>query len=298
VNSWFQSRFWVGTAIALGAAIAFALTNAAASLAYHGGTNPMTVAATRFVMPTILLIVWMRAEGVSLLVPAGERWVAVILGFMTAFYNWALLSALNQAPLAIAILVFYLFPFNTAVILAVFRLEKLNWQSGLAIAVAFAGLALALEPRGGNINVGGVAWAFASALGIAIVIVVSSRVFKSGDPRPLTLWMVAISALLLSALCAARGDFVFPNTSAGWIGFGCTTVLYGFALISFYIAVSMIGPARASLLSYVEPVAAACFGIVLFGETLTGVQIIGVALVIIALIGATARRLTGDNKTG
>lgn len=55
----------------------------------------------------------------------------------------------------------------------------------------------------------------------------------------------------------------------------------------------MIGPVRASLLSFIEPIIAAGFGVILLGEPLTVVQIAGIALVIIALIGATALQLAG-----
>jgi len=52
-------------------------------------------------------------------------------------------------------------------------------------------------------------------------------------------------------------------------------------------------PVRASLLSFIEPIIAAGFGVILLGEPLTVVQIAGVALVIIVLIGATAQELAG-----
>lgn len=271
------------------AAVAFALTNAAASVAYRGGSNPLTVAAMRFFVPCIALILWMRMGGVPLLLSARDGRIAVALGLVTALYNWAFLSSLSQVPLALAILVFYLFPFIAAAVLSLFGWEKFSWQSIVAIAVAFAGLALALEPGGGNVKLEGIALAFAAALGLGVVIAVSSRVFMAGDARPLTLYMAAVSAVLLSALCAARGEFALPNTNAGWIGFAIAALLYGFAMISFYVAVSMIGPVRASLLSYVEPVVAAGLGIVVLGEALTAGQSAGIALVIIALIGAATR---------
>ena len=131
---------------------------------------------------------------------------------------------------------------------------------------------------------------FGAALGLATVITVSSRVFRSGDARPLTLNMAAVAAVMLAALCVARGEFQLPDMASGWVGFVSGAVLYGFVMIGFYVSVSMIGPVRASLLSYVEPVAAAGFGITVLGETLTAVQLTGIALVIIALVGATARR--------
>ena len=280
-------RQWAGIALALATALAFALANTSASLAYHGGSNPMTVAAIRFVLPTAALIVWLRLRGVPLLLPARDGRIAAILGAVTAAYTWALLSAIGAIPLALAILVFYLFPLVATVILAACGWEKLGWRTALAILVAFAGLALALDPRGGALDPFGVGLAFAAAIGLGSVIAVSSRVIRAGDSRPVTLAMAVVAGVLLIAVALVHGDFALPQTSRGWVGFVGTSVFYAFAMIAFFIALSMIGPVRTSLLSYAEPVVAASLGIVLLGETLTPVQVGGIALVIVALVGAT-----------
>ena len=86
--------------------------------------------------------------------------------------------------------------------------------------------------------------AFLAALGLGAVVAVSSRVLRAGDSRPVTLYMAAVSAVLLIAFCALQGDFVLPNTTSGWVGFVAAALLYAFAMIAFFIAVSMIGPAR------------------------------------------------------
>lgn len=284
-----RSREWLGVALALVTAAAFALSNASASLAYQGGSNPMTVAAVRFVLPMAALLVWLRISGVALGLPARDGWIAAALGAITGLYNWALLSAIDAIPLALAILVFYLFPLVTTFILAAFGWEKLGWRTIAAVVLAFAGLALALDPRGGDLAVVGVALAFAAALCLGTVIAVSSRLIRAGDSRPVTLHMVAVAAGLLIALCAAGGGFALPQTGSGWVGFVGTSLLYAFAIIGFFIAVSMIGPVRASLLSYAEPVIAAGLGIIMLDQALAPVQVAGIALVIIALVGATLR---------
>lgn len=282
-----RSRDWAGITLALAASIAFALANTSASLAYHNGSNPLTVAAIRFVLPTAALIVWLRMRGIPLSLPARDGWVAAVLGAVTAVYTLALLSAIGAIPLALAILVFYLFPLVATVILGICGWEKLGWRTIAAIVVAFAGLALALDPRGGGLNIAGVALALVGALGLGIVIAVSSRVFRTGDSRPVTLYMAAVAAVLLIALCTARGEFLLPQNGLGWVGFVGAAGFYAFAMIAFFIAISMVGPVRASLLSYAEPVTAAGLGVVLLGETLAPLQVIGIALVIAALVGAT-----------
>jgi drug/metabolite transporter (DMT)-like permease len=289
INAASQSRAWVGIAVALAAAAGYALANTSASLAYQGGSNPLTVAATRFLVPTIALVAWLRLSGIPLMLPRRDALFAVLLGFITALYSWALLRSFSSIPFALAVLIFYLFPLMAAVIVAGFGWERFVWRTGAAIVLALVGLALALGVRGGNLSAGGVALAFLAAVGLAVVIVFSSRLFGAGDARPLTLYMAAAASVLLLILCAASGDFALPHTSSGWIGFAAAATLYGFAMIAFFIAVSMIGPVRASLLSYADAVISACLGVAVLGQALTMVQVAGIALVIIALVGATLR---------
>ena len=156
----------------------------------------------------------------------------------------------------------------------------------------------ALDPRGDRFDIEGVALAVGAALGLGLVIAVSSRVFGAGDSRPVTLYMAATAAMVLTVLCAMHGGFVFPKTGLGWLGFVGTSVFYAFAMIAFFIAISMIGPVRVSLLSYAEPVVAAGLGVTLLGDKLAPIQIAGIALVITALGGATLWRRTPATKGG
>jgi drug/metabolite transporter (DMT)-like permease len=289
INVTSHSRAWLGVVVALAAAAGYALANTSASVAYQGGSNPLTVAATRFLVPTFVVVVWLRLSGISLKLPKRDALLAIVLGFITALYTWALLRSFSALPFALAVLIFYLFPLIAAVIAAVFGWEKFNWKTGAAIVLALIGLALALDVRGGNLNAFGITLAFFAAVGLAVVIVVSSRVIGTGDARPPTLYMAAGASALLLIVAAASGDFVLPQTPSGWIGFTASTALYGFAMIAFFIAVSMIGPVRASLLSYADAVISAGLGVVVLGQALTAVQVAGIALVIVALVGATQR---------
>jgi drug/metabolite transporter (DMT)-like permease len=293
-----RSREIAGIALALAAAVAFALSNTSASVAYHSGSNPLTVAAIRFLLPTAALIVWLRMRGVRMSLQGRDGWIAAMLGAVTAVYTWALLSAIGAIPLSLAILVFYLFPLIATIILAACGWERFGWPTVAAIVLAFAGLALALDPRGVRFNFEGVALAAGAALGLGLVIAVSSRVFRAGDSRPVTLYMAATAAMVLIVLCAMRGGFVLPQTGLGWLGFVGTSVFYAFAMIAFFIAISMIGPVRVSLLSYAEPVVAAGLSVTLLGDKLAPIQIAGVVLVITALVGATLWRRTPATKGG
>ena len=214
-----HSRAWFGIAVAVAAGAAFAIANTSAGVAYQGGTNPLTAASTRFLLPTAALIAWLSFTRVPLVLPKRQAIVAVLLGAVTALYNWALLRSFNSIRFALAVLIIYLYPLIAAVIVASLGWDKFAWRTGAAIVVAFIGLALALDVRGSNLDISGVSLAFLAAVGLAVVVVVSSRVFGSGDARPVTLYMSAVASVLLLLICAVSGDFAFPQTGAGWISF-------------------------------------------------------------------------------
>jgi drug/metabolite transporter (DMT)-like permease len=283
-------RTSVGVTIALAAAAAFALANTSASVAYHGGSNALTVAATRFIVPAVALVAWMRISGIPLRLAKRDALAAASLGVVTALYNWAILRSFGSIPFALAVLILYLFPLMAAAIVAGLGWEKLASRTIVAVVVAFAGLALALNVRDSNLNLEGVALAIFAAFGLAVVVAVSGRIFRKVDARPVNLYMAATACALLLMLCAASGAFTLPNTASGWVGFGVAAVLYGFAMIGFFIAVSIIGPVRASLLSYADAIISAGLGVVALGQALLPVQILGIAIVIFALIGAQRRQ--------
>ena len=291
INLISRLRAHVGITVALAAAAGFALANTSASVAYQGGSNPLTVAATRFLVPTAALIVWLRVSSISLVLPKRDALAAAALGVVTALYTWALLRSFSSIPFALAVLIFYLFPLMAAVLVAGFGWEKFAWKTGAAIVVALIGLALALDVRGSDLNTEGVALAFLAAIGLAVVVAVSSRIFGKGDARPLTLYMAASAGVVLLILCAVSGNFALPYTTPGWIGFAIAAALYGFAMIAFFIAITMIGPVRTSLFSYADAVISAGLGVVVLGQALTTFQIAGIALVILALVGATQPKM-------
>jgi drug/metabolite transporter (DMT)-like permease len=285
-----RPRMWIGVVVALSAAACFALANTAASIAEGGGSSPLAISAIRFLVPAVALVVWLRASGVSLAMPRRAVAVSVGLGIVSALYTWALLRSFGLIPFALAVLIFYLFPLMAAIITVALGWEKFAWRTGAAIVVALIGLALALKVQDSGLEPAGLVLAVLSALGLAIVVVVSSRVFGSGDARPTTMYMAASASALMFIICAASGDFALPQTGAAWLGFIASAAIYAFAMIAFYIAVSMIGPVLASILSYADAVISACLGVVVLDQALTPVQIAGIALVIVALVGATIQR--------
>ena len=107
----------IGIILALIAAVCFGLSNTFAGLAYSGGATPFTMSATRFFLPSLILIIIILAQRAPIFLPTKSGLIAALLGVITILYTIALLEAVQLLLVPIAVLIFYLFPIFTGIIL-------------------------------------------------------------------------------------------------------------------------------------------------------------------------------------
>jgi drug/metabolite transporter (DMT)-like permease len=288
-----QRRELLAGALILGFTVSFALTNTMAGLAYRGGSDPLTVATARFIVPTVALAAMLWASGARFTLPKHDAYAAIAMGIVTVAYSFAILSAIDLLSVSLAVLIFFLFPLFTSLIVSVMGWEKLTLATIAAAVVAFGGLALTLGVDIGSLSVAGVIYALFGGFGLAAVSAFSSRVIRSGDSRPVTLYIVTTAAVFFIVASLVRGDLQLPQSSNGWIGIAGTSVFYATGIIAYFAAIAMIGPAKSTLYSYVEPLLTMAAAFVFLGELLAPLQIAGALIVVGAL---TAAGLAGLRK--
>lgn len=281
-----ERRSLLTVALILGFTVSFALTNSMAGLAYAGGSDPLAVATVRAVLPAFVLAALLWATGVRLALPRRDAVAAIGLGLVTVIYTFALLSAIDVLSVSLAVLIFFLFPLFTSLIVAVMGWEKLSVTTIVAAIVAFAGLALTLGVETGGLSILGVVYGLISAAGLAAVSAVSSRVIRSGDSRPVTLYIVTTASAVFLVASLLRGDPQLPQTVGGWLGFAGSAVFYTTGIIGYFVAISVIGPAKTTLFSYVEPIFTMIAAFIFLGELLAPLQLVGAAIVVGALTAA------------
>lgn len=288
-----ERRSLLTIALVLGFTISFALTNTMAGLAYRDGSDPVTVATARFIVPTVALMVMLWATGVRLSLPKRDAIAAIGLGLVTVAYSFAILTAIDLLSVSLAVLIFFLFPLFTSLIVSVMGWEKLTLATIAAAVAAFGGLALTLGVDTGSLSVAGIIYALCGGFGLAFVSAVSSRVIRSGDSRPVTLYIVTTAAVFFIAVSLIRGELQVPQSTSGWIGIIGTSVFYATGIIGYFAAIAMIGPAKSTLYSYVEPLFTMTAAYAFLGELLSPLQIVGALIVVGAL---TAAGLAGLRK--
>ena len=93
------------------------------------------------------------------------------MGVLFCLSAFSILSAFQFIPVALAIHIFYLFPLLTAIGAWAFYRQPLRPLFIAMLIIALAGLALALNAGGSELDIKGALWAAASAIVIAAVII-------------------------------------------------------------------------------------------------------------------------------
>lgn len=275
--------FPVNAVYVLGVATVFSLVSICARLAYDAGSNALTIVTMRTVFAGVLLVVLLNARGVAWKLPRRERYWALALGAVLAAATFMLNKAIQEIPVTIAILIFYTYPPLTSVLSWITGAERFSLRVLTTLVLAFVGLALALQVKGGALDGAGLAYAVASSVSWGILMYVTGRKFRGGDSRPRTLHMMLSSALLFIVVCAVTGEVALPTTPAGWLGFAGVPFTYSIAIIGTMAAVSAIGAMKTSIYMNFEPIATIVFSALVLDQYMTPLQLFGALLVVIAL---------------
>ena len=282
-----KSQRIVGIFLALVSAVFFALSNTLAGVAYIGGSNPFTLSATRFVLPSIMLFLILLLSGRAIILERRPAITAAILGLLSVVYTFALLKAIELLPVSIAILIFYLFPILTAFILAIFGSGRLTAKTMATAFIVFFGLSMALAVQFRELDPVGMLAGLVSAIGFAIVCSVSNRLMHDQDSRQATLYLSTAATATMIVISCFVDNVQFPVTTAGWAGFMFSNVLYACAIIGFYISISMVGAGAATFFLNLEPIVVVGAGYVFLHQLISPWQMVGVAIVVGALIYAS-----------
>jgi DME family drug/metabolite transporter len=282
-----KSQRLVGIFLALVSAVFFAMSNTLAGVAYKGGSNPFTLSATRFILPSILLFFILMVSGKAVILGRRPAVIAAFLGIVSVVYTFALLMAIELLPVTIAILIFYLFPILTAFILAAFGSARLTARMLVSTFIVFFGLSLALAVQFGELNVIGMLAGLVSAIGFAVVCSVSNRLMYDQDSRLVTLYLSAAATVTMIVVSCFVDNIQFPLTTAGWTGFLLSNVLYAAAIIGFYRSIAMVGASMATFFVNLEPIVVIGAGYIFLNQMISSWQMVGVAIVVGALIYAS-----------
>ena len=195
--------------------------------------------------------------------------------------------ATTRMPIAIALLIQYLYPLLLLGWLSIGHKRQLPRGLWGAVCLAFVGVTLAIGGLGaGGVDTLGVVAAVVSAVAFAFYIVGSERIGDRHDAVTTMLWTFLVAAVLWALV---QPLWTFPTDTfkadSADIAVAVAVVVLG-TLIPFgaiVASVRRLPAARASAILTSEAVFGAFFAYVLHDERLAAIQLVGGALVIASL---------------
>jgi drug/metabolite transporter (DMT)-like permease len=288
----------VGLPLALVSALAFGGSGPAARPLLAVGLSPLHIA-------------WMRITGAALVLlpvalrhlPEARRRPLLVLAygvFPMAGVQACYFAAVSRIPVGVALLIEYLGPVLMLGWVRFVRRRHVSWYAGLGAVLAVGGMTAVVEIwQGMRFDGVGIALALGAAVCQACYFLLGDTGGEPVNATALISQGAVVGAVLISALArpwdvpwhvlgdsAALGPFRWPAyVYVLWIVLVTTVVAY----LTGVLAVRLLSPQVAGVVSYLELVVATVLAWLLLGESLTGVQLVGGALV---LVGAFVAQMS------
>jgi drug/metabolite transporter (DMT)-like permease len=163
------------------------------------------------------------------------------------------------------------------------RLQLLGLLTGLIGVAMLVGLDF------GDISVTALLELLAVVIGYAVAPVIMARRLADLPSIPvvcLSLLLVAVGYLPYAALRPPTHVHANGWWSIAVLGLVCTAI----AFVLFFALISEIGPARSTVITYVNPAVAVLFGVLLLDETFTLGMAVGFPLILVGSVLAARRR--------
>ncbi|MEV5408213.1 EamA family transporter [Thermopolyspora sp. NPDC052614] len=250
---------------------------------------PVLVFARTAVGAAILMPLAVRAGGLGVL---RRHWKPLVLfAVIEMMVPWLLLTdAERHLSSSMAGLLVAAVPIIAVVVGKIAgdreRLGPLRW---IGLLVGFAGVALLAAPH----LTGGGFWPivelFIVALGYATAPLLAARKLANVPSMPMTAACLSLAALVYAPAAILTWPAAMPSGQAlaaiGGLAVICTVL----AFLVFFELIREVGPARATVFTYVNPAVAVVAGVVFLGEPLTPAIVAAFALILGGSVLATSR---------
>jgi drug/metabolite transporter (DMT)-like permease len=253
-----------------------------------GAVDPLVVAGSRTLIGALLLlpIAWHR----KVLFAGFRRWQWLLAYTLIEMsIPWLLLghaeTRLNSSTAGLLLAVVPLF---AALIVTKLGHESLEPRRLLGLGIGFAGVALLVGMDIHFSDLPAVAATMVVALCYAIGPIIVDRKLKDVP----AIGVVTASLIVAALLYAPFAPMVWPEhfpASAAWSVIGLGVLCTAAAFLVFFALIAEAGPARATVITYVNPAVAIVLGAVVLSEPLTLGMVIGFPLVIVGSVLGTLR---------
>ncbi len=253
-------------------------------IADDGGMPPLVLAWGRVTLGALVLLgVSWRAGTLPSLRGSG-RWLAAFAVLEIAIPFPMIALGETKVASSTAAIVIASVPLIIALLTLRFeRSERVTgWRLG-GLLVGFAGVAalVGVDVSGNGGELLGVGAILIAAVGYASAPLILNRHLIDLDPIAVMAACLTIAAAILTPFAIAQWPSAAPSggafASVAVLGLLCTAL----ALVVMAILIGAAGPARASVITYVNPVIALGLGVVFLGESPGAGALVGLALILV-----------------
>ncbi len=263
-------------------------------IAVGGVPVPVLVLARVVIGAAILLPIALYRGQFAALKPVW-RWV-VLFAVVEIIAPWIVLS---EAERAISSSLTGLLLASVPIIVAIISLmigsgDRLSWVRWAGLLLGLAGVALLAGPNlVGSAGGGAVPRSVGEVLFVALCYasgpLIANRKLAAAPPLGMTAACLLLAAVAYAPLAALSWPSALPSgkvlASIAGLAVICTAV----AFLVFFRLIAEVGPARASVITYVNPAIAIALGVTVLGERVTPAMLLAFAAILAGSVLATRR---------
>jgi drug/metabolite transporter (DMT)-like permease len=272
----------------------FGANHIAARIAFDHGTGVMIAIISRSALASLVLLAVVFVQKTAPQVHATKRgWIA-LAALLVAAQSVLVYSAVARMPVAIALLVFNLFPLFFVLLTWALGGKRPARATLMMVPVIFFGLALVLDVPA---LIAGVQWTRGFVIGVlcafGAAVVFSSALWVTeyrlqginGALRTLIIQaLVALAALVAIVSGAFPTLTTLPRDTTGALGLIALASIYAIAFSTLFVMMPKLNLARNAPALNIEPVATLFLGWAILGQTFNVTQSIGAVVVVCAIV--------------
>jgi drug/metabolite transporter, DME family len=287
----------LGALLIVIAASSFGVLGPIARIADGAGVSSLALVTWRAGVGAIVVLVFLaaRAAAGSRLwspwreLPLRDRLLVSLAAPTNAALNLGMFIAFLRIGIALALLIFYIYPALVALASVIWfgeRLDRLRWA---ALGISMTGVVLVVAGAGdlGSLDVLGIGLAFIGALAQTFYALAAHHGFRAvpgTQAAVVTMGGAALVYFVVALLIGRLPEMGQPldSLAALWPVLVAGVLGAGLATVCFIGGIRLLGAPRATILSTLEPVVGVALAAVLFGTLPTPLQFVGGALIIAA----------------
>ncbi|MBU1229505.1 MAG: DMT family transporter [Proteobacteria bacterium] len=239
----------------------------------------------RFGFASLMLVCWYAATDRAVL-RAGPRTLlkAAFLGLgLYPVQSLCFMTSLEYIPASTTSLILYFYPVAVTLLSALLFKTRLNRLVAFSLALLVAGCGLVFyDAFLRSISQTGLLLAVTAMLVFSLYLICLQYLLKDENPRSISLYVVIATALVYTIM-APPTRFTELDAASQALTVVLGLVPTALAVTLLYRAVELVGSAKASICSTIEPITTVLGSALVLGETIVPIQLAGMALILLGI---------------